>query len=153
VARAKRRKSITGLIPTGPAVRGTIRGVSTRSSHSQRAVVSRAADRTPASSRAVREWSSAPSGPCAAHEDPRCALPGVGVEQFLTHQQVKPLAPLAFCAVAACTNQSRHPDGLYCEAYQQRLRTTQAGHQRLNETSWQATEPAIGRGGDFHRAA
>jgi integrase len=97
----------------------------------------------------AREWSSAPSGLCAAHEDQRRALPGVGVDQFLTHRQVKPLAPLAFCAVAACTRQRRHPDGLYCEAHQQRLRTARTHHPHLNETRWQATEPAIGRGGEI----
>jgi integrase len=61
---------------------------------------------------------------------------------------VKPLAPLAFCAVAACIRQRRHPDGLYCEAHQQRLRTARTHHPQLNETRWQATEPAIGRGGE-----
>ena len=60
----------------------------------------------------------------------------------------KPLPPLDFCAVTACTRQRRHPDGLYCGAHQQRLRTTRTRDPRLDETRWQATEPAIGRGGE-----
>ncbi|OBS02318.1 hypothetical protein A9W98_15495 [Mycobacterium gordonae] len=50
--------------------------------------------------------------------------------------------------MAACTRQRRHPDGLYCDAHQQRLRTARTHCPLLNETQWQATEPAIGRGGE-----
>jgi hypothetical protein len=96
----------------------------------------------------AREWSSPRSGLCAAHEQQLRVLPGVGVEGFLTCRQVKPLAPLAFCMVAACTRQRRHPDGLYCGAHQQRLRTARTNDPHLHETRWQATEPAIGRGGE-----
>ena len=60
----------------------------------------------------------------------------------------KHLPPCPSCAVAACTRQRRHPDGLYCGAHQQRLRTVRARDPHLDETSWRATEPAIGRGGE-----
>ena len=53
-----------------------------------------------------------------------------------------------FCAVTACTRQRRHPDGRYCGAHQQRLRTARARDPHLDESYWQATEPAIGRGGE-----
>jgi hypothetical protein len=96
----------------------------------------------------AREWSSARSGLCSAHAEQRRALPGVGAEQFLAHRQVKPLEPLALCAVAACTRQRRHPDGRYCDAHQQRLRTARTHDQDLDETRWRANEPAIGRGGE-----
>ena len=63
---------------------------------------------------------------------------GLGVEQFLTHRQAQPLPPLALCAVAACTRQRRHRDGLYCGAHQLRLRTA-----RTTTRTW--TKPAGGR--------
>jgi integrase len=95
----------------------------------------------------AREWESARSGLCSAHAEQWRALPGVSLDQFLT-RPAKPLPPLAFCAVSACTRQRRHPDGRYCGAHQQRLRTVRARDPRLDETRWQATEPAIGRGGE-----
>ena len=95
----------------------------------------------------AREWESARSGLCSAHAEQWRSLPGVSVDQYLTHP-AEPLPPLDFCAVTACTRQRRHPDGLYCGAHQQRLRTTRTRDPRLDETRWQATEPAIGRGGE-----
>ena len=52
------------------------------------------------------------------------------------------------CAVAACTRQPRHRDGVYCEAHQQRLRALRRREPDLDEQHWRATEPAIGRGGE-----
>ena len=95
----------------------------------------------------AREWHSVRSGLCSAHVEQWRALPGVSLDQFLTGS-AKPLPPLAFCAVTACTRQRRHPDGRYCGAHQQRLRTARARDAHLDESHWQATEPAIGRGGE-----
>jgi len=61
---------------------------------------------------------------------------------------VNPPPPLALCAVSACTWQRRHPDGRYCGAHQQRLRSVRTRDAQLDESHWQATEPAIGRGGE-----
>jgi integrase len=96
----------------------------------------------------AREWTSARSGLCWAHSEQWRAMPDVGIEQFLAHREVKPFDSLDFCAVAACTRQRRHPDGRYCDAHQQRLRTARKHHPQLDEPCWQATEPAIGRGGE-----
>ena len=74
-------------------------------------------------------------------------MPGLSLDQFLTGS-AEPLPPLAFCAVTACTRQRRHPDGRYCEAHQQRLRTVRTRDAHLDESYWQATEPAVGRGGE-----
>jgi hypothetical protein len=95
-----------------------------------------------------REWESASSGLCRAHAEQLRALPVADVDEFLAHQQTRPLPPCGPCAVAACTRQRRHPDGLYCGAHQQRLRTVRARDPHLDETRWRATEPAIGRGGE-----
>lgn len=82
----------------------------------------------------AREWMLARSGLCSAHAEQWRALPGAGIEQFLAHREVKPPPPLAFCAVAACTRQRRHPDGRYCEAHQQRLRAGRTHDSRLDES-------------------
>jgi integrase len=95
-----------------------------------------------------REWESARSGLCRAHADQLRTLPVADIDKFLAHRQTRPLAPCPACAVAACTRQRRHPDGLYCDAHQQRLRTARNHDPQLDETRWQATEPAIGRGGE-----
>ncbi|MGH3628555.1 MAG: site-specific integrase, partial [Sciscionella sp.] len=95
-----------------------------------------------------REWESARSGLCHAHAEQVRALPVAGINEFLAHRQTLPLAPCPACAVAACTRQRRHPDGCYCDAHQQRLRSARANDPRLDETRWRATEPAIGRGGE-----
>jgi integrase len=95
-----------------------------------------------------REWESASSGLCRAHAEQLRALPVADVDEFLTHRQTRPLPPCGPCAVAACTRQRRNPDGLYCDAHQQRLRTLRARDPHLDETRWQVTEPAIGRGGE-----
>jgi integrase len=84
---------------------------------------------------------------CSAHAEQWRALPGVSCDQFLTGP-AEPLPPLAVCAVSACTRQRRHPDGRYCGAHQQRLRTARTHDPNLDETCWQATEAAIGRGGE-----
>jgi integrase len=65
--------------------------------------------------------------------------------------QVSRAAPLLAsrgCAVAACTRQRRHRDGLYCEAHQQRLRDAKNRDPGLDEERWRSTQPAIGRGGE-----
>jgi hypothetical protein len=90
----------------------------------------------------AREWHSVRSGLCSAHVEQWRALPGVSLDQFLT-DPAKPLPPLAFCAVTACTRQRHHPDGRYCGAHQQRLRTARTRDAHLDESYWQATEPAI----------
>jgi integrase len=95
-----------------------------------------------------REWESASSGLCRAHAEQLRALPVADVDEFLADRHTRPLPPCAPCAVAACTRQRRHPDGLYCDAHQQRLRTARTQNPLLDETQWQATEPAIGRGGE-----
>jgi hypothetical protein len=91
---------------------------------------------------------SASSGLCRAHAEQLRALPVADVDEFLARWHTRPLPPCAPCAVAACTRQRRHPDGLYCDAHQQRLRTARTHIPLLDETQWQATEPAIGRGGE-----
>jgi integrase len=96
----------------------------------------------------AREWESARSALCSTHAEQRRALLDVGVEEFLTHRATRPLPPLTPCAVAACTRQRRHPDGLYCAAHQQRLRAARTRDPQLDETRWQETESAIGRGGE-----
>ncbi|MBV8350288.1 MAG: transposase [Mycolicibacterium sp.] len=95
-----------------------------------------------------REWESSRSGLCRAHAEQLRALPVADVDEFLAHRRTRPLPPCGPCAVAACTRQRRHPDGLYCDAHQQRLRTARARDPHLDETRWRATEPAIGRGGE-----
>jgi integrase len=52
------------------------------------------------------------------------------------------------CEVAACVRQRRHPDGLYCEAHQMRLRAERRRDPDLDEARWRRTDPAIGRGGE-----
>ena len=94
-----------------------------------------------------REWESASSGLCRAHAEQLRALPVADLDEFLAHRQTRPLPPCAPCVAAACTRQRRHPDGLYCGAHQQRLRTARARDPHLDETHWRATEPAIGHGG------
>ncbi|MDP7733062.1 tyrosine-type recombinase/integrase [Mycobacterium sp. TY813] len=95
-----------------------------------------------------REWESASSGLCRTHAEQLRALRITDVDEFLAHRQTRPLPPCPPCAVAACTRQRRHPDGMYCGAHQQRLRTVRVRDPHLDETHWRATEPAIGRGGE-----
>jgi integrase len=95
-----------------------------------------------------REWESARTGLCRTHSEQQHTLQIASVEQFLVHRRTRPLAPCDPCAVAACTRQRRHPDGLYCGAHQQRVRTARARDPRLDEARWRATEPAVGRGGE-----
>lgn len=95
-----------------------------------------------------REWESASSGLCRTHVEQLRALPVADVAEFCAHRQTRPLAPCGPCVVTACTRQRRNPDGIYCGAHQQRLRTARKRNPDLDETRWQATEPAIGRGGE-----
>lgn len=95
-----------------------------------------------------REWESASSGLCRTHAEQLRALPVADIDEFLAHRQTRPLAPCGPCVVAACTRQRRNPDGLYCDAHQQRLRTARARDPQLDEIRWRVAEPAIGRGGE-----
>lgn len=110
----------------------------------------RARDRGPGTCRVtgcLREWESSHVGLCRSHLDQQQAL-RISAEEFCTHPQARPLAPCDPCAVAACTRQRRHRDGLYCEAHQIRLRNTRRHAAGLDEEHWRVTEPAIGRGGE-----
>jgi integrase len=95
-----------------------------------------------------RQWESSRSGLCRSHAEQQRALRITGVEEFLAHRQTRPLPANAPCAVAACTRQRRNPDGLYCDAHQQRLRAAHTRDPQLDETGWRQTGPAIGRGGE-----
>ena len=96
-----------------------------------------------------RSWESSRTGLCRSHGDEQRTL-GVDVEELLSHPLVRPLEALAVCEVGACLRQRRHRDGRYCEAHQQRLRQAreEAGD-GFDEARWQATQPAVGRGGQI----
>ncbi|MGH2704554.1 MAG: hypothetical protein ACRDJ4_05480 [Actinomycetota bacterium] len=93
-----------------------------------------------------REWLSAPAGLCRAHQDQQAAL-GLSRDAFLLHPDVVALPPMGPCQVAACPRQRRHPDGLYCEAHQLRLRLARRHDPGVDEVRWRQTEPAVGLGG------
>jgi integrase len=95
----------------------------------------------------ARAWAASRDGLCHDHHEQQRTF-GVDLEQFLVDPQVRPLGPGEACMVSACTRQGRHPDGLYCEAHQQRLRKTRRAYPELDEDHWRATESAIGRGGE-----
>jgi integrase len=110
----------------------------------------RARERGPGACRVdgcLREWEATRTGLCRSHLDQQQQL-GIGVEEFCAHPRTGPLAPCDPCAVAACTRQRRHRDGLYCAAHQIRLRNAKEHDPGLVEGHWQLTEPAIGRGGE-----
>lgn len=96
----------------------------------------------------AREWLSLRSGLCSAHAEQKRRMPGVGFCAFLTHQTVNPFPLLPDCSVDACVRQRRHPAGRYCDAHQQRLRSLRKQDPGLDESRWQVTESAIGRGGE-----
>jgi hypothetical protein len=96
----------------------------------------------------LREWVSSRTGLCRTHSEQQRTLRIASVVEFLAHRQTRPLRPCDPCAVAACTRQRRHPDGLYCGAHQQRVRAARARDPLLEEARWQTTEPAVGRGGE-----
>ncbi len=95
-----------------------------------------------------REQVSAPAALCRAHLDQREEL-GVSIGQFLTRPSVRPLPACGPCVVTACPRQRRHPDGLYCEAHQMRLRAARRADPALDEQRWRATGNAIGTGGQI----
>lgn len=94
-----------------------------------------------------REQVSAPAL-CRAHDDQREEL-AVSIEVFLAHPLARPLPECGPCAVAACPRQRRHPDGLYCEAHQMRLRAACRADPAFDEQQWRATDNAIGTGGQI----
>lgn len=96
----------------------------------------------------AREWVSSRSGLCRNHFEQQRTLRSTSIEQFLAHPQTRPLPPCDPCTVVACTRQRRHPDGLYCEGHQQRLRNAKRHNAGFDEDHWRLTEPAIGRGGE-----
>jgi len=96
--------------------------------------------------RCGRERASGPAALCRTHAGQRDAL-GVTTAEFVVRSDVVALAPNGPCAVAACPRQRRHPDGLYCDAHQQRLRAARRQDPRLDEAHFRRTEPAVGVGG------
>ena len=96
--------------------------------------------------RCGRERASGPAALCRTHAAQRDAL-GVTTAEFVARSDVVALAPNGPCAVAACPRQRRHPDGLYCDAHQQRLRAARRQDPRLDEARFRRTEPAVGVGG------
>ena len=93
-----------------------------------------------------REGALGPAALCRVHADQRHAL-GVPMAEFLDHPDVVALPPNGPCGVAACPRQRRHPDGLYCDAHQQRLRAGRRRDPHLDEALFRRTEPAVGVGG------
>lgn len=93
-----------------------------------------------------REWASSGRGLCRAHLDQADAL-GIGVAEFCRHPRAQPLAGCGPCGVVACPQQRRHPDGLYCEPHQLRLRRARREDRHFDEQRWQLTETPLGRGG------
>lgn len=94
----------------------------------------------------AREWESSRVGLCRTHADLQRTL-GVSVAQLRASGLARPLPECGPCGVAACPWQRRHPDGIYCEAHQQRLRAATRRDPGLDEHHWRRTEPAVGRGG------
>ena len=93
-----------------------------------------------------REQVSAPAGLCRAHDDQREEM-AVSTSEFLAHPSVRPLPACGPCAVAACPRQRRHPDGMYCDAHQMRLRAARGADPGFDQQHWRATGNAIGTGG------
>lgn len=96
--------------------------------------------------RCGRERASGPAALCRTHAD-QCDALGVPTAEFVGRPDVVALAPNGPCGVAACPRQRRNPDGLYCDAHQQRLRTARRHDPFLDETRFRRTEPAVGVGG------
>jgi len=94
----------------------------------------------------AREWVSSPAMLCRAHAELAGRL-GLTVAQLRTHQMARALPACGPCAVAACPRQRRHPEGVYCDAHQQRLRAARRRDPGLDEHRWRASEPAISQGG------
>ena len=95
----------------------------------------------------AREWVSSRALLCRAHLDQQ---PHAGARRGAAarHPLARPLAACGPCGVAACPQQRRHRDGVYCEAHQQRLREARRDDPGFDEQRWRATEPAVGRGGE-----
>ena len=99
-------------------------------------------------SHCCREWLSSRHGLCRAHHDQAETL-GIGGAEFCRHPAAQPLAGCDPCAVVACVQQRRHPDGLYCEPHQLRLRRSCRADRHFDEQRWRLTETPIGRGGQI----
>jgi integrase len=95
-----------------------------------------------------REWISAVAGLCRTHLDQRLAT-GLTVEQFCTDSRPQPLPAHPSCSVASCPRQRRHPDSLYCEPHQLRLRTARRADAGFDEARWRLLDRPIGRGGQI----
>jgi len=93
-----------------------------------------------------RERASGPEALCRTHCDQRDAL-GVPTVEFVDHPDAVALPQNGPCGVAACPRQRRNPDGLYCDAHQQRLRAARRRDPRIDEAGFRRTEPAVGVGG------
>ena len=95
-----------------------------------------------------REWISAAAGLCRTHLDQRKAT-GLTVEGFCADAQPQPLPAHPGCSVASCPRQRRHPDSLYCEPHQLRLRTARRTQAGFDEASWALVDRPIDRGGQI----
>lgn len=95
-----------------------------------------------------REWVSSRRGLCRAHLDQAATL-NLGVAEFCRHRAAQPLGACEPCGVVACVQQRRHPDGLYCEAHQLRLRGARRDDRHFDEQRWRLTETPVGRGGQI----
>jgi integrase len=93
-----------------------------------------------------REWLSAAAGLCRTHLEQQRAM-GLTVEQFCADPAPQPLPAQPGCSVASCPRQRRHPDSLYCEPHQLRLRTARKAQDGCQEARWRLVDPPIGRGG------
>lgn len=94
----------------------------------------------------AREWVSSRAQLCRVHVELGHRM-GLTVMQVRAHPLARPLPGCGPCAVAACPQQRRPRDGVYCEAHQLRLREARRRDPGVNEQRWRATEPAVGRGG------
>jgi integrase len=95
-----------------------------------------------------REWISAVAGLCRTHLDQRLAT-RLTLEQFCTDSQPQPLPAHRSCSVASCPRQRRHPDSLYCEPHQLRLRAARRADEGFDEAQWRLVDSPIGRGGQI----
>jgi integrase len=82
----------------------------------------------------------------------RLRRPRMPLERFLADPQVRPLAPMPPCQVAACT---RAADGAcgFCNTHYQRWRTAQETNPQLDQRWWQAIESGVALPGQVNLRA
>jgi len=71
----------------------------------------------------------------------------IGLEEFLAHPGVRPLAPCGSCRVTACVRDRDGTGGAYCRAHVDRWAKARKAGPGLDEQRWRATTPAIARPG------